>query len=39
MIPEIRFVVPFPYALAQWAATVIGFVLLRAIYRVIRGGG
>lgn len=36
-IPHITFNVPFPYALANAAASVIGYVLVRAIYRLVRG--
>lgn len=31
------FSIPFPYALADAAASVIFYVLLRAVYRLIRG--
>lgn len=31
------FEVPFPFALTNAAASVIGYVLVRAIYRLVRG--
>lgn len=37
-IPHITFTVPFPYQLASSAATVIGFVLTRAIYNIVKRG-
>jgi hypothetical protein len=38
-IPGFTFDVVFPYALAKSASSVIGYILLRAIYRLLRGGG
>jgi hypothetical protein len=37
-IPHITFTVPFPYQLAASAATVIGFVISRAIYNIVKRG-
>jgi len=35
--PEITFTVPFPFALANAAALVTGYILIRAILKIIRG--